>query len=140
MRKVHGWRRALRWTLGIFGGLIGFVGLVLLAAFIVFQTSWGRGVLRDQIEANMSKTFIGGAKVGSVEGNPLTELVLRDVVINGPDKLPAITVARLTVKLPVMPLISHELRVQKVIADQLDVAIKHDKYGRLNVAKFSATA
>lgn len=134
MRKVHGWRRALRWTLGIFGGLIGFVGLVLLAAFIVFQTGWGRGVLREQIEANMSKTFIGGAKVGSVEGNPLTELVLRDVVINGPDKLPAITVARLTVKLPVMPLISHELRVQKVIADQLDVAIKHDKYGRLNVA------
>lgn len=134
MRKVHGWRRALRWTLGILGGLIGFVGLVLLAAFIVFQTGWGRGVLRNQIEANMSKAFIGGAKVGSVEGNPLTELVLHDVVINGPDKLPAISVKRLIVKLPLLPLISKELRVQKVIAEQLDVAIKHDKYGRLNVA------
>lgn len=134
MRKVHGWRRALRWTLGILGGLIGFVGLVLFAAFIVFQTGWGRGVLRNQIEANMSKTFIGGATVGSVEGNPLTEVVLHDVVINGPDKQPAISVKRLTVKLPLLPLISHELRVQKVIAEQLDVAIKHDKYGRLNVA------
>lgn len=137
MRKVHGWRRALRWTFGIFGGLIGFVGLVLLAAFIVFQTSWGRGVLRDQIQANMDKAFIGGAKVGRVEGNPLTELVLRDVVINGPDKKPAITVARLTVKLPLLPLISHQLRVQKVIADQLDVAITHDEYGRLNVANLT---
>jgi hypothetical protein len=50
MRKVHGWRRALRWAGGIVGGLLGLVVLVLLVAFIVFQTGWGHGVLRNQIE------------------------------------------------------------------------------------------
>src|SRR5512139_2201745 len=121
MRKVHGWRRALRWLIGIAGGLIGLVALVLVVAFIVFQTGWGRGVLKDQIQARMDKTFVGGARIGSIEGNQLGYLVLNDVLINGPDKQPAITIKRLTVKLPLLPLVSHELRVQKIIADDLDI-------------------
>lgn len=137
MRKVHGWRRALRWTLGIFGGLIGLVALVVVIAIIVFQTSWGRGVLRSQIESQMANTFVGGAKVGGVEGNPFTELVLTDIVINGPDKQPAIAVKRLTVKMPLLPLISKQLRVEKIIAEQLDVHIKKDANGELNVANLT---
>jgi hypothetical protein len=134
MRKVHGWRRARRWLLGIVGGLVGLIVLVLLVAFIVFQTGWGRGILRNQIEARLDKAVVGGASIGSVDGNPLTELVLNDVVINGPDKKPAIKVKHLTVKLPLMPLISHELRVEKIIADELDVIAKKGADGQYNVA------
>ncbi|NVB78962.1 MAG: AsmA family protein [Kofleriaceae bacterium] len=135
MRKVHGRRRVLRWLYGIALGLVGFVGLVLLAAYIVFQTGWGRGVLKEQIQTRMADTFVGGATIGSVEGNPLTELILNDIVINGPDKKPAISVKRLTVKLPLMPLISHQLRVDKVIVDQLDVRLARDEHGELQITK-----
>ncbi len=134
MRNVHGWRRALRWLLGIVGGLVGLVGLVLLVAFIVFQTGWGRGVLESQIESRMNKAFVGGASIGSVEGNPLKDLVLNDVVINGPDKQPAIKVKRLTIKLPLLPLISHQLRVEKIIAEDLDVLAKKLDNGQFNLA------
>ncbi|HEY5926942.1 MAG TPA: translocation/assembly module TamB domain-containing protein, partial [Kofleriaceae bacterium] len=134
MRKVHGWRRVTRWLVGIFGGLLGLVALVLLVAFIVFQTGWGRGILRNQIEARMDKAFVGGASIGSVEGNPLKDLVLNDVVINGPDKQPAITIKRLTIKLPLLPLISHELRVQKIIAEQLDVRAVKQANGEFNLS------
>src|SRR4051794_8056752 len=126
MRTVHGWRRALRWALGIFGGLIGLVALVIIAAYLMFSTGWGRGVMRSQIESKMNAVFVGGAKVGGVEGNPFKDLVLTNVVINGPDHQPAIKVARLTVKLPLLPLISHQLRVDKIIADDLDVQLKRD--------------
>ncbi|HTL35632.1 MAG TPA: AsmA family protein, partial [Kofleriaceae bacterium] len=133
-REVHGWRRATRWALGILGGLVALVGVVILVAFFVFQTSWGRGVLRSQIEAKMNDAFVGGATVGGVEGNPFRDLVLTDVVINGPDRRPAISVKRLTVKLPLLPLISHQLRVDKVIAENLDVNLARDANGQLQIA------
>jgi hypothetical protein len=140
MRKVHGWRRAARWIVGIFGGLLGLVAVALIVAFVVFQTGWGRGVLKNQIESRLDNMFVGGAKIGRLEGNPLSELVLNDVVINGPDKQPAIMVKRLTVKLPLLPLISHELRVQKVIAEQLDVRAKKLESGEWNLAKLMKPA
>jgi translocation and assembly module TamB len=136
-RKVHGGRRVLRWLRNILFGAIGLVGVVLLTAYLVFQTEWGREVLRSQIESRMADTFVGGAKIGRVGGNPLTELVLYDVLINGPDKAPAIRVKALTVKLPLMPLISHQLRVDKVIADELEVFVKRDAQGQLNLANLT---
>jgi hypothetical protein len=134
MRKVHGWRRAARWAIGIVGTLVGILCFAVIAALIVFQTGWGRGVLKHQIESKMNDVFVGGATIGGVEGNPLRDLVLTDVVINGPDGQPAIIVKRLTVKLPLLPLISHQLRVEKVIAENLDVNLKRDANGDLQIA------
>lgn len=134
MRDVHGWRRATRWLLGIAGGLLGLVVLVLGIAFIVFQTGWGRGILRDQIASRLQQTFVGGASLGSVDGNPFTELVLHDVVINDRTGAPAIEVERLAVKLPLLPLISHELRVDKVIVEDLDVRARKLDNGDWNLA------
>lgn len=135
--KDHGARRALRWARNIVLGIVGLVAFVLVAAYIVFSTGPGREFLRAQIETQMNNKIIGGAKVGGLEGNPFTELVLKDVVLNGPDKQPAISVKRLTVKLPLMPLISNELRVAKLIADDLDVHIKKDAQGQINVANLT---
>jgi hypothetical protein len=135
MRTVHGWRRAARWLVGILGGLLGLVAVALIVAFVVFQTGWGRGILRSQIESRLDNIVIGGAKIGRLEGNPLSELVLHDVVINGPDRQPAITVERLTVKLPLLPLISNELRVEKIIAERLDVRARKLDSGEWNLAQ-----
>ena len=88
MREVHGWRRVARWLVGILGGLLALVVVLAIVTAIVVQTGWGRGMLRDQIAARLNDTFVGGASLGRVEGNPLTELVLHDLVINGPDKQP----------------------------------------------------
>jgi len=52
-------------------------------------------------------------------------------VINGPDKQPAIVAKRVRVKLPLMPLISHQLRVDEVIADDLDIHVKGDNLSNL---------
>ncbi|HEX5061987.1 MAG TPA: hypothetical protein VFV99_21610, partial [Kofleriaceae bacterium] len=133
MRKVHGWRRVARWVIGIVGGFVGLVALVVIVAFIVFSTGWGRGILKNQIATRLDKAFVGGASIGRVDGNPLSELVLHDIVINGPDKQPAITVKQLTVRLPLLPLISHQLRVEKVIAEDLEVRAKRLRNGDYNV-------
>src|SRR5688572_15870526 len=104
MREVHGWRRAARWLLGILGASLGLVALAVIVMMIVLQTGWGRGVLKHQIETRLDNMFVGGASIGRVSGNPLSDLVIEDLVINGPDKQSAVTIKRLTVKLPLMPL------------------------------------
>ncbi len=138
MREVHGWRRVARWLVGILGGLLALVVVLAIVTTIVVQTGWGRGMLRDQIAARLNDTFVGGASLGRVEGNPLTELVLHDLVINGPDKQPAVTIERLTVKVPLLPLISHQIRVEKVIADGLDVRAKQLPDGTFNLANLTS--
>jgi hypothetical protein len=134
MSKPHGWRRPVRWARNILLGIVGLVTVVVLGAYVFFQTDTGRGILRSQIESRLAAGFKGGATIGTVEGNPLTELVLRDVVVFDAAKRPAIKVKRLTVKLPLMPLLSHQLRVDKIIADELDVLAVKDPDGTLNLA------
>lgn len=138
MSEAHGWRRVARWFVGILGGLLALVALVAIVAVIVLQTGWGRGMLRDQIAARLNETFVGGATLGRVEGNPLTELVLHDLVINGPDEQPAVTIERLTVKVPLLPLISHHVRIEKVIAEGLDVRAKRLPNGEFNLANLTS--
>jgi translocation and assembly module TamB len=129
MREVHGWRRVLRWVQMFFAIVLSLVMLVIIAATLVLHTRWGRELVRSQIQARLDSTFIGGATLGGVHGNPMSELVLDDLVINGPDKQPAIRVKRLRIKLPLLPLLSHQLRIDRLIADDLDVILRNDPAG-----------
>jgi autotransporter translocation and assembly factor TamB len=134
MRPVHGWRRALRWLQAFFAIVLSLVLLVIIAATLVLHTSWGRHVARSQIQARLDATFVGGATLGDVRGNPLSELELHDLVINGPDGKPAIAIKTLRVKLALMPLISHQLRVDRVIADDVDILMKRQATGDYELA------
>lgn len=134
MREVHGWRRALRWVQVLLAIVLSLVMLVIVAATLVLHTGWGRELARTQIQSRLNSTFVGGATLGGVHGNALSELVLDDLVINGPDKQPAIKVKELHVKLPLLPLISHQLRVDKLVADDVDVILKKDPAGGYQIA------
>jgi len=132
--KAHIWRRPLKWVRNILLGIVGLLVVVVSGAYVFFETSYGKDVLRGQIESRVASTFRGGATIGGLEGNLLTQLALTDVVIYDANKQPAIKVKRLTVKLPLLPLISSELRVDKIIAEELDLLVKKDARGELNLA------
>ena len=134
MRPLHGWRRALRWVQVFFAIVLSLVLLVIIAATLVLRTSWGRRFARSQIQARLDATFIGGATLGDVRGNPLSELELDDLVINGPDMKPAISIKKLRVKLPLMPLLSHQVRVERLIADDVDILMKKQATGDYELA------
>jgi hypothetical protein len=134
MRHVHGWRRALRWVQAFFAIVLSLVLLVIIAATLVLRTSWGRQFARSQIEARLDATFVGGATLGDVRGNPLSELELDNLVINGPDKKPAISIKTLRVKLPLLPLLSHQVRVDRVIAENVDIIMKQQATGGFQLA------
>jgi autotransporter translocation and assembly factor TamB len=124
MRKVHGWRRVLRWVQMTFALVLSAVLLGIGVATGVLQTGWGRELVRSQLEARLGAIFVGGVRVGAVRGNPLSELVVDDVVINGPTRRPAITIRRLHVRLALLPLLSHQLRIDRLEADDVDVVLE----------------
>lgn len=118
--------------------LLGFAAIIVFAVaavLITIHTDYGRDLIRSQVEAQLDKTFIGGADIGAIEGSPLGELVLRDLVLNGPDGEPAITVGKLTLELGLIPLASKEARFDSLVAEDVDVVLRRDASGELQVSK-----
>ena len=125
--------RGRRWIKRIAIGLVAVFALAIAAGAIVTHTRWGRGLVRAQVEHQLAQTFVGGATLGGIEGNPFGELTLYDLVINGPDRRPAITVKKLVVEVGVLPLLSHQARVLAAHADGVDVDLRRDASGELEI-------
>jgi translocation and assembly module TamB len=127
--------RARRWVKrGLFGTL-ATVALVVAGALAAIHTDWGRGVLRAQVQRRIDTMFTGGAKLGRIEGSPFGQLTVHDVVINGPDHRPAISAKTLTIQLAILPLLSHQARVGAIVADDVDIDLRRDPDGTLQITR-----
>lgn len=128
-------RRVRRWLKRGALGVVALLVVAVAAALVAMHTSWGREMIRAQVEHQLETMFTGGATLGRVEGSPLGTLTLHDLVINGPDRRPAISVKTLTVELGILPLLSHQARVGRVVADDVDVDLRRDPDGALQIAR-----
>jgi hypothetical protein len=128
-------RKTGRWILRGALGLVGLVIAAVAAVLIVIHTDWGREQVREQLEAKLADVFVGGAKVGKLEGSPFGQLVLRELVINGPDGQPAISAKAVKLRLALLPLISKEARLSSVILDDAEVLLERDENGELALSR-----
>jgi hypothetical protein len=135
MREVHGWRRVRRWIGASALGVVAIVVIAVIGVVIAMQTGWGQELVRRQVEAKLADTFVGGAKMGHIEGTPFTDIVVRDLVINGPDGKPAIAVGALRLRVGLLPLITHQLVLRKLVADDVDVLLDRDRDGDLRIQR-----
>ncbi len=129
--EVRKKRRALRWTKRILLGLLAFIVVAIGAVLLVLHTDYGRDVVRSQVETKLNTVFTGGATVGKIEGSPFGKLVVRDVVINGPDKQPAIKIGRLQLELELLELTSQDAKLTGLIAEDVDVDLRRYDTGEL---------
>ena len=123
----------LRWIGRIALGLLAFVVLAVIGVVMFMHTGFGQEFVRKQVESKLASTFVGGATVGHVGGTPFTDIVVSDLVINGPDRKPAIRVGELHLHAGILPLISHQLVLTKLVADDVDVLVKRDANGELQL-------
>lgn len=131
MRKLR--RRILYVMLGLLAVVVTVVG----AALIIIHTDWGREKVRQQVEASLNDTFVGGASIGRLEGSPFGELVVRDLVINGPSGKPAITAKTVRLDLALLPLISKEARLSTLILEDAEVLLDRNERGELEIANLT---
>lgn len=115
-------------------GLLGLVVVAVAAVLIIIHTAFGREIVRTQIENQLNAVFIGGGSVGKVEGSPFTKLVVRDLVINGPDGKPAISAAKVTLGLALPALVSKHADLTSVVIDGLDVRLARNVDGSMQIA------
>lgn len=128
--RWRGWRWIKRGVLVAVALLV----VVVAGAIAVVHTDWGREVIRARVEHQLQTVFTGGASLGRLEGSPFGKLTLHDVVIRGPDGHPAISVKTLTIELGILPLLSHQVRVAGLIAEDVDVDLRRDRDGELQIA------
>ncbi len=127
----HGWR----WVKRIALGLAALIVLVVVGAVAFIHTDYGRETVRQQVEKQLQSTFVGGATIGKLEGSPFGDLVLQDFVINGPDGKPAIKIGTLRTHIRLFDLLKHDIRLDHLMLDRVDVALKRDPDGTYQIAK-----
>jgi uncharacterized protein involved in outer membrane biogenesis len=123
---------------GILYGALGLAALIVaapVATVIVLHTDWGRERVRGVVEDRLAETFTGGATLGRIEGSPFGALVLRDLVINGPDGEPAITAKTVRLRIALLPLLSKQARLEELIAEDVEVILDRDERGELEIAR-----
>ena len=121
----------LRWVKRIVLGLLALIVLTIGGALAALHTDWGREIARKQVVKQLNDTFTGGASIGKLEGSPFGELIARQVVINGPDGKPAISIGALHLEIALLPLLSHDVHLDHVAADETDVILKRNPDGSL---------
>jgi uncharacterized protein involved in outer membrane biogenesis len=113
--------------------VIAVLAIMVAGAVAVMHTSWGREIIRTRIERQLQATLIGGGRLGHVEGSPLGELILHDLVLNGPDGQPAISVKTLAIDLRFVPLLSRQVHISGLTAEDVDIDLRRDDRGDLQI-------
>ena len=125
----------LRWIKRIVFGLVALIALAIVGTIVFVNTDYGRNKLRLELAAQLDNVFAHGVTVRKVEGTPFGELVLRDVVINGPDEKPAIMIGTLRLRVRLIDLMRKDVRLGEVIAEDVDVQARRDAQGRLQITE-----
>ncbi|MEO8550146.1 MAG: AsmA family protein, partial [Kofleriaceae bacterium] len=125
----------MRWVKRIALGLLALIVLAVVGVLVYVHTDAGRNKIRSIGNQQLANIFTGGGSIGKVEGTPFGDLILKDVVINGPDAKPAITVKTLHVSVSIFDLVHRDVKLKEVLAEDLDVAIKRDPDGTFPISR-----
>ena len=126
--------RARTWVKRVLLGLGAVIVLAVAVVVITIHTDYGREVIRTQVEARMNDVFIGGASIAGIEGSPFGDLRLKGIILNGPDGKPAISIGTLKLKLGLLPLVSKQARLRGLSAEDVEVDLRRDAKGDLEIA------
>ena len=110
----------LRKALRIGKWVLATVVVLLLAVVIVLHTAWGRELLRKRIEAALQDSF-PGSTVGTLEGSVFTTLEVHDLKLAGVGGKPFVTVGYAKVDVGIVPLVSKNVRVDRLELDDVYV-------------------
>jgi hypothetical protein len=113
----------MKWVKRIAIAIVALIAFVIIGGALFTRSSKGHDLERKEIEAQLDNLFTGGGSVGSVEGSPFGELVVRDVVIRDAARRPAISVRELRVRANLFDLLHKRVSLTKVALDGVDVEL-----------------
>ncbi|MGH7563367.1 MAG: translocation/assembly module TamB domain-containing protein, partial [Gemmatimonadota bacterium] len=124
--------RVVRWT------LIGVLALVVLIAaaavggIVWLRTSSGGAFVRGQIQQRLGELVVGEVRLGSVEGDILTGIVLHDFALVGDQGVALIEAERIRVGYSLAPFFDRRIAVARVELVRPDIHLVRHADGRWN--------
>ena len=114
---------------------VGLIALAIGGAVVFVHTDYGRDVIRGRLEHKLAGMFVGRATIGRLDGSPFTTLVLHDIAVDDADGHPALRIATLRVDVALWALLDKRLHVDRLIAEDVTVALARAPDGKLEIGK-----
>ena len=127
-------RRATRWTLRMFAGLVVLIVVAIMGGAIFIHTDTGRAVVREKVVETLSETFAGEVSIGALEGSPFGTLVARDITIRDAHGHPAVAIDRVALDLQLRTLVRKRATITKLTVDGARIDVLREADGTWSLA------
>jgi len=116
VREHPRWQRRFARVLGIlFGSVALLVSLVLIAALVLTNTDWGRERTRRLVLGALEGVVHGHLRIGSIEGNLFTGVMVNDLSITDSAGRPFVAAERARVRYSIRNLLKKRLYFHDVL-------------------------
>src|SRR5215208_3259960 len=133
VREHPRWQRRFARVLGIlFGSVALLVSLVLIAALVLTNTDWGRERTRRLVLGALEGVVHGHLRIGSIEGNLLTGVVVNDLSITDSAGRPFVAAERARVRYSLREIIKKRLRFFDVLLTRPVIVLDRAPGGEWN--------
>ena len=125
-------RRVTKWVaIGIVVLMVVIVGAVL-GGLLWLRSSWGHGFVRGQIESRIEAAMIGDVRLGGVEGDVLSGVMLQDFALVDPQGVPLIAAERVIVEYALRPFFDRRIVIGRVRLIEPEINLVRGRDGRWN--------
>lgn len=121
--------------------MYGFAGLLLLSVVAVaslltlLHTDYGRNLVRERLEKELSAVFVGEVRVGALHGSLLSDFTLADISIEDAQGEMAVVIGRVRVDYSITQLWNKTVLVDSLELEELQVHGVRDVKGTINLAE-----
>ena len=124
--------RVARWILIGVLLLVVFVATAVVGGVLWLRTASGGEFVRGQIQQRLGELVNGEVRLGGVEGDILTGVVLRDFALVGDDGVALIQAERIRVAYALAPFFDRRVALARVELVRPDIALVRNDDGRWN--------
>ena len=94
--------------------VVALAGVVVVGGMVWLRTPWGHEFVRGQIESRLDAAVHGSVRLGGVEGDVLTGIVLHDLVIADEDGVPLLVAETARARYSLRPFLDKRIAVDEV--------------------------
>ena len=118
-----------------FGGLLLFSLVAIAGVLVLLHTDYGRNLVRERLQEELSAVFVGEVRVGGVHGSLLSKFTLRDITIKDPQGQVAVAVGAVEVEYSLSQLVDKTVMVDSLVLENLQVQGVRNDDGTINLAQ-----
>ncbi len=118
-----------------FGGLLLLLLIAVAGVLLLLHTDYGRNLVRERLEKELSAVFVGEVRVGGVHGSLLSEFSLSDISIEDAQGEVAVAIGLVKVDYSISQLVNKTIMIDSLELAEVHVHGVRDANGTINLAE-----